>query len=122
MSRYPDVACDLWIINEWWSQRAWRLANDDQRGALLADAMDSEKAGYGIPDEYTAGRRVHVFAADDCEVWIGCFNAERVPPEYCGRAALLVDDETMASMVMDGGPYALLLEGRAVVGVYSSDR
>lgn len=104
MKRYPDVACDLWIINEWLMQNAWATANEDQRGAMLADAMDEEQAGYGLPDEYSADRRVHVFADDDCEVWLGCFD-----PLYCNSVGLLDG----------GGAYALLLDDRAVIGVYS---
>lgn len=114
MSRYPDVACDLWIIEEWLSQRAWPKASPEQRAAILAGAMDGERAGYGLPDDYTAGPRVHVFAASDCEVWLGCFD-----PSWCNAVGLAPDTEMAVLVAADGGPYALRLEGRAVVGVYT---
>lgn len=110
---FPEVPCDLWIIRDWQANEALRTGAVATCNAFLAESLDDEAAGYGLPDGYTAGPRVHVFANADCEVWFGCFD-----PTWCD--AILVSDVDMAEAVTEeGGPYALLLDGRAVVGVYS---
>lgn len=112
-NKWPDVSCDMWIIREWQAGEALRSGEIAACNAVLAEELDDEAAGYSLPDGYTAGRRVHVFADADCEVWFGCFD-----PSWCN--AILVSDVDMADAVAEeGGPYALLLDGRAVIGVYS---
>ena len=81
MNTWPDVACDLWIIREWQANEALRSGAVAACNAVLAEELDDEQAGYGLPDDYTSGRRLHVFGDDDCEVWLGCLNGEWVCPE-----------------------------------------
>jgi len=110
----PDVICDLWIIRDWQANEALRAGNVDACNAMLAEALDDEAAVYGLPHDYTAGRRVHVFANADCEVWLGCYD-----PEWCNAISVLPDTGMADAVAEDGGPYAILLDGRAVVGVHS---
>ena len=117
MSRYLDVACDLLIIEEWQSQQAWPKASAVQRAAILANSIAGELVGYCVPDDYSASRRVHVFGADDCETWLGCFD-----PAWCNSVGMPPDADMTVAVAADGGPFALLLDGCAVVGVYSLDQ
>lgn len=114
-NRWPDVACDQWIIREWQASEALRSGEVAACNAVLAEELDDDEAGYGLPDDYTCGPRLHVFADDDCEVWIGCFNPMHVSPAQCSRIALMTEEEMMHALIRDGGPYVLLLDGRAVV-------
>lgn len=117
-NKCPDVACDLWIIRAWKASEALHSGAVAACNAALADELDDEQAGYSLPDGYTAGPRLHVFAADDCEVWLGCLNPMHIPPTKCGHVALMATEEMMHALVHDGGPYVLALDGRAVVGEY----
>lgn len=122
MSVFPDIGCDLWIIREWQTEQCWRNASDDARGKMLAEQLDDEQAGYGLPEDYTAGKRLHVFGDEVCEVWFGCMNGQWLAPEdVCSLLALMIGDPDMASCVALDGAYVVTLDGRNVTGAYRSE-
>lgn len=119
MSGFPDVACDLWIIRTWEHERAWKTADAAQREKMVAEEMDNEQAGYCLPDDYTAGVRVHVFAGDDFEVWLGCLNGRWVSPEkVCRLSPLMINSAEMSSLVALDGAFAVVLDGRRVIDAF----
>lgn len=122
MKTWPDVSNDLWIIREWFMERHWRGASPDAQERMLADRLDDEQAGYELPDGYTAGPRLHVFASDDCEVWLGCLNADLVSPQKtCRLISNLISDLNMACAVDLDGPLVVALDGRRVIAWYQSE-
>lgn len=116
-SRWPDVACDLWIIRDWKAGEALRSGAVLTCNAVLAEALDDEQAGYGLPSDYTCGPRLHVFADADCDVWLGCLDARWFSPgcvaDWISR---MVADPDMASAILEDGVYVLTLDGRSVTG------
>lgn len=119
MNTWPDVACDLWIIREWQASEALRSGAISACNAVLAEELDDEQAGYGLPDDYTSGRRLHVFADDDCEVWLGCLNGAWVCPEKALRLFVsMIADPDEAECIAQGGVYVVALDGRQVTAEY----
>lgn len=118
-NKWPDVACDLWIIREWQAGEALRSGAVATCNEALAEELDDEQAGYGLPDDYTSGPRLHVFSSDDCEVWLGCLNGAWVSPERLLRliALMIADPDEAECVALDGG-YVVVVDGRQVTGEY----
>lgn len=115
--RLPDVACDLWIIRDWKAGEALCSGAVSACNAILVEALDDEQAGYGLPSDYTCGPRLHVFAGEDCEVWLGCLDARWFAPGGVGEwVAGMVADPDMASAIAQDGVCVLTLDGRSVTG------
>ncbi|WP_435626958.1 hypothetical protein [Candidatus Ferrigenium straubiae] len=121
MNGHPDVECDLWIIREWQAKESLRSGNVLACNALLEEELADEQAGYELPENYSAGPRLHVFGSDDCEVWLGCLNGHWISPEaVCRLITLLIGDLNMAEAVGMDGAYVVALDGRSVSDVYHS--
>lgn len=117
MNNYIDVSCDLWIIREWLSENNWKGASDIQRKKILEERLGDEQAGYELPDDYSAGARLHIFGSDDCEVWLGCLNAAWLAPEDACRLIISsMSDREMAELIILDVPYVVRLDGSRVTG------
>lgn len=122
MNAWPDVGCDLWIISEWQAKELLRAGNINACNRMLAEQLDSEQAGYGLPDNYTCGPRLHVFGDEDCEVWLGCLDSAWIDPgKICQLIALMVADLGMAAAITEDGAYVVALDGRNVTGWHRSE-
>lgn len=122
MSRYFDLACDLWIIREFLTKKHWEEMNEAQRNASLKEQLDDELAGYELPDDYSAGMRAHVFADEDCDVWFACCNWSYIDAKrLASLIPLMFSDVDMAEATMiDNKICVMVLDGRSVVGTYQS--
>jgi hypothetical protein len=118
MVSLPDVPCDMWIIREWRAGEALRSGAVADCNAVLAEVLDDEEAGYGLPADYTCGQRLHVFLDDDCEAWLGCLSTPWISPEmaceWISRMLSNVGRDLVAAE--ESGPYVVMLDGRSVTG------
>jgi hypothetical protein len=122
MYRIPDIACDLWIIREWMTEKDWQGATENQRQSMIDARLYDEQAGYELPTDYHADARLHVFASDDCEVWLGCLSTAYISPEGACRVVLeSFSDQEFAELVRAEGLYAVMLDDCRVIGEYYAE-
>lgn len=114
---YFDLACDLWIIRDFMTKKAWNDMTEPQRTKALAEELDDELAGYGLPDDYTARKRAHIFATDECETWLAACYWNDIKPETLINLIplMFVDTETAVATLSDNDICAFLLDGNQVV-------
>lgn len=117
MNSHIEVSCDLWIIREWLAEKNWQSTAVMHRQKMLEERLDDEQAGYELPDDYSAGARLHIFGCDECNVWLGCLNADWLAPDDACRLIInAMTNRDMAEYITLDVPYVVRLDGRRVTG------
>ena len=118
---YFDLACDLWIIRDFLTKKYWNKMTEAQRAKDLAEQLDDELAGYGLPDDYAAGKRAHIFATDECHVWLAACRWDNVSPiKLTNLMPLMLTDNDMAVAARrESEMCAFFLDGNQVVRFFN---